>query len=121
MGLLKSRRQKNLRKLCFGGSKFSSDSNHFRRLDDRAETKTCGTRGGCVPVYIGEQKMRYEVPLQYISFNKFQELILESFGGDLEFVKNEGPIELPNCTTEKFYEILNEAEKNYRNTTNVTH
>ncbi|KAJ0113411.1 hypothetical protein Patl1_01011 [Pistacia atlantica] len=64
---------------------------------------------GYIVMYVGEELKRYQVPLKYLSLPKFQELIMQSQGDDLD-VKVDGPITLA-CTTETFDKLLKLAKK----------
>ncbi|OVA13688.1 Auxin-induced protein [Macleaya cordata] len=60
---------------------------------------------GFLPVYIGEERKRYVVPLEYLLSPKFQVFLLEQSDQDEFDIKFQGPIML-HCTTEAFERVL---------------
>lgn len=72
--------------------------------------KTVKIRRGYVGIYVGEEAKRYEVPVKYLLFPPFQELMKQSEDDELDF-KIDGPIKL-SCTPEIFEcQILKLAKK----------
>ncbi|KAJ0089120.1 hypothetical protein Patl1_31523 [Pistacia atlantica] len=102
-----------LMKLCLLVSchSISKKSCHRRPLVQVAENdKTVKIRRGYVGIYVGEEAKRYEVPVKYVSFPPFQELMKQSEDDELDF-KIDGPIKL-SCTPEIFEcQILKLAKK----------
>lgn len=67
------------------------------------------TPRGYIPMYVGEECKRYDVPVEYLKFTKLREMMLQSQEyGFLDF-KIDGPITLP-CTTDTFDQFLNQAK-----------
>lgn len=67
------------------------------------------TPSGHIPMYVGEGRKRYDVPVEYLKFPKLRELLMQSQeDGFLDF-KIDGPITLP-CTTDTFDQFLNQAK-----------
>ncbi|KAJ4708768.1 SAUR-like auxin-responsive protein family [Melia azedarach] len=87
-----------------GGSKRS-----YERLviAEGYKTAQAQARKGCVPMYVGEEHKRYDVPLKYLSLPEFKELMEQSENGDFDFKIN-GPINL-GCTSEAFDQLLRQV------------
>ncbi|KAI9187367.1 hypothetical protein LWI28_027285 [Acer negundo] len=86
--------------------------NFYKRLanaDEKKSDQKHEVARGCVAMYVGDERKRYQVPLIYLSLPKFQELIKTS-QGDAFDVKIDGPITLA-CTTQTFEQLLNIAKK----------
>lgn len=67
------------------------------------------TPSGHIPMYVGEGRKRYDVPVEYLKFHKLRELLMQSQeDGFLDF-KIDGPITLP-CTTDTFDQFLNQPK-----------
>jgi SAUR family protein len=90
------------KKLCFSGH----SKNSYEQPDQSAKmsSRAGKVRKGCVAVYVGEEKRRYEVPVKYLSLPTFQDLMVQAEPVELE-PKIEGPIMLA-CTTEIFDQLL---------------
>ncbi|TXG63439.1 hypothetical protein EZV62_010433 [Acer yangbiense] len=63
---------------------------------------------GCVAIYVGQERKRYQVPLIYLSLPNFQQLINTS-QGDVFDIKIVGPITLA-CPTHTFEHLLKIAK-----------
>ncbi|KAK2638934.1 hypothetical protein Ddye_026729 [Dipteronia dyeriana] len=93
----------------------SCSKNSYKRLanvdGEKKSDQKLEVARGCVAMYVGEERKRYQVPLIYLSLPKFQELIKTS-QGDAFDVKIDGPITLA-CTTQTFKQLLNIAKKTH--------
>lgn len=94
---------KSVRRIFCGLMKKLGLSNSKNSYQKFAISEGSSARGHIV-MYVGEDLKRYQVPLKYLSLPKFQELIMQSLGDDLD-VKVDGPITLA-CTTETFDRLL---------------
>ncbi|KAJ9184924.1 hypothetical protein P3X46_004609 [Hevea brasiliensis] len=72
------------------------------------KAKTPHVRRGHIPMYVGDEGKRYQVPVENLRFPGLQELIKQSLDDDLDS-KIDGPIVLA-CTTDEFDQILKLAE-----------
>ncbi|KAK9290824.1 hypothetical protein L1049_009002 [Liquidambar formosana] len=81
----------------------------YKRIVGVENAKTVQVRKGFVPLYVGKEGKRYEVPVKYLSYPTFQALIRQSVADERE-IKIEGPIVLP-CKTEIFDQILKLAKE----------
>ncbi|KAI9180895.1 hypothetical protein LWI28_009178 [Acer negundo] len=105
--------------------KFSaSDSNKsYKRLvnaaaaDDEKKPEKLELARGCVAIYVGQDRKRYQVPLKYLSLPSFQQLINTS-QGDVFDVKIDGPITLA-CPTHTFEQLLKIAKIRRRNFSSI--
>ncbi|KAK0582166.1 hypothetical protein LWI29_022233 [Acer saccharum] len=89
----------------------ASDSNNwYKRLVNADEKKSEKLKlaRGCVAIYVGQERKRYQVPLIYLSLPNFQQLINTS-QGDVFDVKIDGPITLA-CPTHTFEHLLKIAK-----------
>lgn len=76
----------------------------FRKTDsEKKKTKKAATPGGFVPVYVGEEHRRYEVPLKCLNSFRFQ-AFLNQHEEDILASRDE-PITLL-CSTHVFETIL---------------
>ncbi|KAJ0089121.1 hypothetical protein Patl1_31522 [Pistacia atlantica] len=70
------------------------------------KTKMVQVPKGYLPIYVGEESTRYGVPVKYLSFSTFQELMIRhSQDHDELDTKIFGPIKLA-CTPEIFDQTL---------------
>ncbi|TXG66850.1 hypothetical protein EZV62_008125 [Acer yangbiense] len=83
-----------------------ANADHEKKSDQKLEVAR-----GCVAIYVGDERKRYQVPLIYLPLPKFQELIKTS-QGDAFDVKIDGSITLA-CTTQTFEQLLNIAKKTH--------
>ncbi|KAJ0028365.1 hypothetical protein Pint_35044 [Pistacia integerrima] len=100
-------------KKILGGGSLSKKSKDYRRLvmgdeKDHHHNQSVKVRRGYVAIYVGEEAKRYEVPVKYLSFPPFLELVKQSVGDDFD-TQIDGPINL-TCTTETFDELLKLAK-----------
>ncbi|KAK2649464.1 hypothetical protein Ddye_016953 [Dipteronia dyeriana] len=91
----------------------ASDSNNsYKRMVNAADEKKSEKlelARGCVAIYVGQERKRYQVPLIYLSLPNFQQLINTS-QEDVFDVKIDGPITLA-CATHTFEQLLKIAKK----------
>ncbi|KAK3170428.1 hypothetical protein Dsin_025391 [Dipteronia sinensis] len=93
----------------------ASDSNNsYKRLvnaaaADEKKFEKLDLARGCVAIYVGQERKRYQVPLIYLSLSNFQQLINAS-QEDVFDVKIDGPITLA-CPTHTFEQLLKIAKK----------
>ncbi|KAK2649463.1 hypothetical protein Ddye_016952 [Dipteronia dyeriana] len=92
----------------------ASDSNNsYKRLvnaaADKKKSEKLELARGCVAIYVGQERKRYQVPLIYLSLPNFQQLINTS-QEDVFDVKIDGPITLA-CPTHTFEQLLKIAKK----------
>ncbi|KAK3198842.1 hypothetical protein Dsin_022257 [Dipteronia sinensis] len=91
----------------------SYSKNSYKRLanadDEKKSAQKLEVARGCVAMYVGDERKRYQVPLIYLSLPKFQELIKTS-QEDAYDIKIDGPITLA-CATQTFEQLLNIAKK----------
>ncbi|KAJ0089126.1 hypothetical protein Patl1_31524 [Pistacia atlantica] len=101
-------------KKILGGRSLSKKSKDYRRLvmsdekDHHHHHQSVKVRRGYVAIYVGDEAKRYEVPVKYLSFPPFLELVKQSVGDDFD-TQIDGPINL-TCTTETFDELLKLAK-----------
>ncbi|KAF5731910.1 putative SAUR-like auxin-responsive protein family [Tripterygium wilfordii] len=99
---------------------------YSRRWIMRFFSKTTGSssdkvrrraRKGCVAVYVGEEAKRYEVPVKYLSFPVFRELLMQDhddgIGGYFD-PKVDGPLKISCCTTSTFDQLMKIARQHTR-------
>ncbi|KAF5741603.1 SAUR-like auxin-responsive protein family [Tripterygium wilfordii] len=90
----------------------------FMKSSDSSSDKVRRARKGCAAIYVGEEAKRYEVPVKYLSFPVFRELLLQEHGGggiDGYFdSKIDGPLKVSCCTTSTFEQLLKIARQNLR-------
>ncbi|KAE8673880.1 Cysteinyl-tRNA synthetase, class Ia family protein, ARATH isoform 1 [Hibiscus syriacus] len=67
-------------------------------------------RRAYVPVYVGEEAKRFEVPIKYLSRAAFQELLVRTQGDNGLDAKIDGPIRIA-CSCERFKQVLKDAKK----------
>ncbi|KAK2643538.1 hypothetical protein Ddye_025301 [Dipteronia dyeriana] len=88
----------------------ANDSNNsYKRLVNEKKSEKLELARGCVAIYVGQERKRYQVPLIYLSLPNFQQLIKTS-QGDVFDVKIDGPITLA-CPTHTFEQLLKIAKK----------
>lgn len=86
--------------------------NPYKRLRaTKNNKKNCASKG-FVPIYVGEEGKKYEVPVKYLSTPAFQELITRFLDDDQVEPKINGPIVLV-CRIESFDQFLKFAKKNH--------
>jgi hypothetical protein len=85
--------------------------NPFERLGKAEKAKAVPVPKGHVPMYVGKEEKLYEVPVRFLSFRSFQDLLARSqpVVDDLD-IKNDGPIVL-TCSTDVFDRLLREARR----------
>ncbi|EEF44728.1 conserved hypothetical protein [Ricinus communis] len=72
--------------------------------------RTPPRRRSYVTVYVGEKSKKYKVPVEYLSFPEFQELIKNVLASELD-IKIDGPIKFDKISTKKFDELMERAKK----------
>ncbi|XVF29401.1 hypothetical protein REPUB_Repub15cG0118000 [Reevesia pubescens] len=82
----------------------------YTRLTEAEDAKAVEARRGYVPMYVGKEAKRYEVPIKYLSSPAFQELLIRSRDDDLE-TKIDGPISIACCTSQRFEQLLKEQRQ----------
>ncbi|XVF29416.1 hypothetical protein REPUB_Repub15cG0119400 [Reevesia pubescens] len=82
----------------------------YTRLTEAEDAKAVEAPRGYVPMYVGKEAKRYEVPIKYLSSPEFQELLIRSRDDDLE-TKIDGPISIACCTSQRFEQLLKVAKK----------
>ncbi|KAF5731850.1 putative SAUR-like auxin-responsive protein family [Tripterygium wilfordii] len=87
----------------------------FKKSTGSSSGKVRRSRKGCVAVYVGEEAKRYEVPVKYLSFPVFRELLIQEHddGGYFDS-KTDGPLKISCCTTTTFDQLLKIAAQNTR-------
>ncbi|KAL9425848.1 hypothetical protein AB3S75_032753 [Citrus x aurantiifolia] len=99
-------------KKTFGGSHLKNPN--YKRLSvadhDAEESVGIIYRAGYVPFYVGEEEKRYQVPVKFLRFPPFRELMKQSYDHDVYDIKINGPIKLA-CTPKAFEETLKLAKK----------
>lgn len=79
-----------------------SAGSHSKKPMVSEKTKIVQVPKGYLPVYVGEESTRYEVPVKYLSFSTFQELMIQQSQDHDELdTKILGPMKLA-CTPEIF-------------------
>ncbi|KAI6693685.1 hypothetical protein NL676_021395 [Syzygium grande] len=58
---------------------------------------------GCVTIYVAEEEVRYEVPLEFLEYQSFQDLLRDEMALDYDRVKL-------LCSQEDFGEVLDQAK-----------
>ncbi|KAH7578348.1 hypothetical protein ACOSP7_000411 [Xanthoceras sorbifolium] len=104
--------RRNISKLMKKFSASGSNNKSYKKLVniDEKDSEKLRVPRGCVAMYVGEERKRYQVPVNYLSLPKFQQLIESSLHGDAFDVKVDGPITLA-CPTQTFDQLLKIAKK----------
>nr|DAD25809.1 TPA_asm: hypothetical protein HUJ06_027277 [Nelumbo nucifera] len=90
--------------LCFNHFSSSNEYECFLLSKDDDHNQLPVPKG-FFPVYVGEDRHRYNVPLEYLSFPSFEALLKQSVEDDYFDPRIDGPITIP-CTTKTFEEVL---------------
>ncbi|EEF33554.1 conserved hypothetical protein [Ricinus communis] len=73
-------------------------------------------RQGHVSMYVGRKQKKYEVPVEYLNFPTFKRGVKLPEDGEYDCTID-GPILLPQCTTEEFDKLLSECAKGSHSST----
>ncbi|GMI92968.1 hypothetical protein HRI_002966100 [Hibiscus trionum] len=84
---------------------------HLPGADAEDYAKAILARRGYVPIYVGKETKRFEVPIKYLSSAAFQELLVWSQGDDLD-AKIDGPIRI-GCSSKSFKQALKDAKHHF--------
>ncbi|CAN0916263.1 hypothetical protein LINGRAHAP2_LOCUS29621 [Linum grandiflorum] len=62
---------------------------------------------------IGEELRKFEIPIEYLSYEELVQLLRESaeFEDPLEIKIVDGPLQIKSCTVERFIQVLKDIEE----------